>query len=320
MQLIHLGLSYKCERVAGLNAVGIQSLSDLRQHAECLRIAKHVLFIVWEEYALPPDRATAIARSISTIRIADDEIGILLVAEEPSEELRAALQERQTTVGGGPLLWMDRNATVQTFSRRERFLVELDKVLAKTQARYNVRPPGQLPSSSEATHAPAVEQPGNPGSGAHANGQPGRLFICYAHSDKRWRDLLDTHFRPYIANQKLTLWSDVLIKPGEEWREQISSAINAAQAALLLVSPEFLQSDFVANEELPRLLSAARTRGLKIYWLYVSQCAYEETWIGRYQAAHDISAPLDTLSRPKRNTVLTAICKKICTRDSKGGP
>jgi hypothetical protein len=315
-----LGLSYKCERVAGLNAVGIQSLSDLRQHAECLRIAKHVLFIVWEEYALPPDRAAAIARSISTVRIADDEIGIVLVAEEPSEELRAALQKRQMTVGGGPLLWMDRNATVRTFSRREGFLVELDKVLAKTQARYNVRAPGQLPSSSEATHPQAVEQPGNRGYGAHANGHPSRLFICYAHSDKKWRDLLDTHFRPYVANQKLTLWSDVLIMPGEEWREQISSAINAAHAAILLVSPEFLRSDFVANEELPRLLSAARTRGLEIYWVYVSQCAFEETWIGQYQASHDISVPLDTLSKPKRNKVLTAICKKICGGDIKGGP
>ena len=84
-----------------------------------------------------------------------------------------------------------------------------------------------------------------------------------------------------------------------------------AKVAVLLVSPDFLASDFIAQHELPPLLKAARSNGLIILWVCVSACLYEETEISAYQAAHDISRPLDSLKRAEQNAILVQICQTI---------
>jgi len=49
--------------------------------------------------------------------------------------------------------------------------------------------------------------------------QPTReqVFISYSHKDKRWRDDLDTHLKPYLRGGSIVSWSDQQIAPGSEW-------------------------------------------------------------------------------------------------------
>ncbi|NEP02842.1 MAG: formylglycine-generating enzyme family protein [Symploca sp. SIO2E9] len=78
-----------------------------------------------------------------------------------------------------------------------------------------------------------------------------------------------------------------------------------------MVSSDFLASEFIAEHELPPLLAAAKTQGLKIIWIYLSACLYKYTEIEAYQAAHDPSQPLDSLTFSQQNQVLVDICQKI---------
>ena len=81
---------------------------------------------------------------------------------------------------------------------------------------------------------------------------------------------------------------------------------------MLIVSGNFLASEFIVNKELPRLLRAAREEGLTIFWIYVSTCLYELTDISDFQAAHDdVSRSLDRMTKPSRQAALAEVCRRI---------
>ncbi|MCY7277376.1 MAG: toll/interleukin-1 receptor domain-containing protein [Phormidesmis sp. CAN_BIN44] len=101
------------------------------------------------------------------------------------------------------------------------------------------------------------------------------------------------------------------IRPGEEWQTAIETALAAAQVAILLVSPNFIASDFIADNELPPLLDAAQAQGVKILWVPISHSNYTEMDFSKYQAAHNPNAPLDTLPVPEQNRILVNICQEI---------
>ena len=151
-----------------------------------------------------------------------------------------------------------------------------------------------------------------PTSGA-ATSSRGDVFISYSHRDQPWLDQLKTHLAPYVRRGSLTYWDDSAIKPGSQWREQIQQALGNAKVAVLLVSPNFLCSEFISANELPPLLSAAGLTRATILWVPVSASSYDETEIEKYQAALDPGRPLDAMTPAEQNASWVALCKKIKT-------
>ena len=138
-----------------------------------------------------------------------------------------------------------------------------------------------------------------------------QIFISYSHQDKAWLEKLQKMLKPAILAERIILWDDTKIKSGAKWRKEINAAINSAKVAVLLVSADFLASDFIAQEELPPLLEAAEKEGLKIIWIYVNDCLFDHSAINDYQAAHDVSQPLAGLTEPQQGATLKEISKKI---------
>ena len=118
---------------------------------------------------------------------------------------------------------------------------------------------------------------------------------------------------PLLRNGTLEVWDDTRIQPGDLSRQDIAQALASAKVAVLLVSANFLNSKFIADNELPPLLAAARDGGVTIYWIYVSAALYKHTEIAQFQAAHDTKRALDQMSRPQRQAVLSEICAKLRT-------
>lgn len=138
-----------------------------------------------------------------------------------------------------------------------------------------------------------------------------RIFISYSHSDKGWLRRLQVHLQPLVSHYGVSVWDDTQIAPGTDWRAEISRALSSAKVAVLLVSPHFLASAFIATHELPLLLQAASLRGLRIFWIAIHSSLYQETPIARYQAANDPARPLSSLQESDQNKELVEICAKL---------
>lgn len=93
-----------------------------------------------------------------------------------------------------------------------------------------------------------------------------RIFISYSHQDTKWLDRLRVHLEPFVLREQLSVWVDTAVQPGEHWRERTTSALRDTDAAVLLVTANFLASAFIKDNEVPRLLARAESHGARIFW------------------------------------------------------
>lgn len=126
------------------------------------------------------------------------------------------------------------------------------------------------------------------------------VFVSYSHADAKWLTGMRAHLKPLERRGVIAQWDDTKIKPGTHWREEIQSALERAKVAVLLVSADFLASDFIATNELPPLLNAAKERGTLILALIVRPCRFEKTELAQFQAVNPPSKPLSALSSSRR--------------------
>jgi len=138
-----------------------------------------------------------------------------------------------------------------------------------------------------------------------------QVFISYSRSDKKWLDKLHAMLAPLLRADKLKIWDDTHILPGKLYYEEIREAIASAKVAVLLVSADFLASDFIDRHELAPVLKAAEQEGVTILWVAVSHCLFQYSAIEKYQAVNEPSRPLSSFSGAKLDKELTRICKKI---------
>src|SRR5262245_47783515 len=83
-----------------------------------------------------------------------------------------------------------------------------------------------------------------------ATPNPVSLFYSYAHEDETLREELCGHLKILERRGLLSQWHDRQIQPGEDWHSRISDELQTADLVLLLVSTDFINSDYIFGNEL----------------------------------------------------------------------
>jgi hypothetical protein len=137
------------------------------------------------------------------------------------------------------------------------------------------------------------------------------IFISYSHHDKRWLEELLTHLKPWVRDTSISVMADTSVLVGSIWREDAKREIDRARVVVLLVSPDFIASDFIHEHELGPLLKEAEQEEARILWLPVRASSYRKTTLKNYQAVLDPQMPLANMTKAERDSAWVRICEEI---------
>ena len=137
------------------------------------------------------------------------------------------------------------------------------------------------------------------------------VFISYSHRDREWLDRLNVHLRPLVRDGGVITWDDTRLQPGSAWDTEIETALKSAKAAILLISADFLASDFIAHRELPTLLNAAQEEGATILSLILSPSRFSHTPLARFQSVNDPAKPLIGATRAEQEEILVRVTEAV---------
>ena len=83
-----------------------------------------------------------------------------------------------------------------------------------------------------------------------ANIEAVEVFFSYSHKDEELRDELSKHLAMLKRQNVITAWHDRRIGAGKEWENEIDEHLNTADIILLLISSDFLASDYCYDVEM----------------------------------------------------------------------
>jgi hypothetical protein len=129
------------------------------------------------------------------------------------------------------------------------------------------------------------------------------IFVSYSHADAAYMRRLKVFLKDYSRQGLLKVWVDTDIPPGEKWLEELTNALRAAKAAVLLLSADFFASDFIMEKELPELLKRAKAGELKLILVVLSPCDFGHSQLSAYQTMNPPSEPLGGMSSVEQDKI-----------------
>lgn len=103
---------------------------------------------------------------------------------------------------------------------------------------------------------------------------PLNVFICYAREDRPSLNQLMGHLAVFERNDTVRFWYDKEITGGKDWDEEIRVNLKSADIVLLLISPDFFQSDYIHSVELTEALQRDRDKEALVVPVILKKCLW----------------------------------------------
>jgi internalin A len=110
-----------------------------------------------------------------------------------------------------------------------------------------------------------------------------KLFYSYSHEDETLRDRLGKHVESLQRQGKVVGWHDRLITAGTEWKGEIDKNLEEADIILLLVSADFVASDYCYDIEMKRAMERHKAGEARVIPIILQACNWETAPFGKLQ-------------------------------------
>ncbi len=152
-----------------------------------------------------------------------------------------------------------------------------------------------------------------------------QVFISYSHKDQKALKQFQRFTQPLERDGYIKFWVDTGLQGGDDWHAEIMQAMDVATTAVLFISQDFLASDFIWKQELPRILARAHAKELSVLPVFLSPCLVNDLEIpfvdhngserkdklNRFQGYGSPQKPLSELSWSDRERIYTKLAQDI---------
>ncbi|RCJ18021.1 hypothetical protein A6770_33300 [Nostoc minutum NIES-26] len=123
---------------------------------------------------------------------------------------------------------------------------------------------------------------------------PVKVFFSYSQKDEALRDELATHLSIMKRQGIIETWHDREISAGSEWANEIDDNLNFADIILLLVSANFLASDYCYDKEMKRAMERHETREARVIPIILKPADWSSAPFGKLQGLPKNIKPVTT--------------------------
>lgn len=140
---------------------------------------------------------------------------------------------------------------------------------------------------------------------------PVEIFCCYAHQDEALLNKLKTHLTPLQREGLIDVWHDRNISAGTEWKKEISKHLNTAHIILLLVSPDFIASDYCYSVEMKRAIERHEQEEARVIPIILQHVYWQIAPLNKLQALPTDAHPIVSKTWHNRNEAFLNVVKGI---------
>lgn len=139
-----------------------------------------------------------------------------------------------------------------------------------------------------------------------------KIFVSYSHKDAEYLERLMVHLKPLQKQGSIDVWTDSRLTPGDRWKKEIDKSLKSARAAILLISADFIASDFIIENELPPILQAAEEKGTTVIPVIVKPCRFiRDRNLSLFQCINSPDQPLSLMAIDERELIYDTIAQRV---------
>ncbi len=125
---------------------------------------------------------------------------------------------------------------------------------------------------------------------------PKKIFFSYSKYDREYLEQLTRHLAVLRRKGKIAAWDDHQILPGEEWDDAIKDELNHADIILLLISSDFLATDYIWDVEIKTAMDRHAQKSAQVIPIVLRPCSWEDAPFGKLNGLPSKAKPVSSYS------------------------